>query len=456
MIPKPHTIDPSWAWQLFEPSRESEWNTAWAAHLYRRAAFGGTRAELAAAVKRPPSEVVTQLVRGPANASASRADEDAFAQSVLATNDPKQLAAWWVYVLLSTKQPLLERMTLLWHSHFATSAEKVTDAKAMFEQNRVLREHALGDFRPLVHAISRDPAMLVYLDSATNRKAHPNENFARELMELFCLGEGHYTEKDVQELARCFTGWEIKLGKFRFNRFQHDAGTKSLLGKSGPFEDGAAVDWILDQPQAARFIVGKLYREFVCDEPEPAAELIEPLAVLLPENNWQIAPVVERILGSQLFFSEHAMGRKVRSPADAAIGLLRSLEGTANTHQLAADLAQNGQRLFYPPNVKGWDGGRAWINSSTILGRTNMMTRLINDEKTRFAARPLHEYVSQQLGASEPDQVVDTLAALLLAVPLPAAARNSLMKIVEKNSDRASATRNCLRAFAALPEYQLC
>jgi uncharacterized protein (DUF1800 family) len=456
MAPTPPTIDPTWAWQPFEPSRESEWNLARAAHLYRRAAFGGTRAELAAAIKLSPSGVVTQLVRGSADAAASRADEDAFAQSVLATNDPRQLAAWWVYVLLSTKHPFVERMTLLWHSHFATSAEKVTDAKAMFVQNRVLREHALGDFRPLVHAISRDPAMLVYLDSATNRKGHPNENFARELMELFCLGEGHYSEKDVQELARCFTGWEIKLGRFRFNRFQHDAGTKLLLGKTAPFEDGAAVDWILDQPQAARFIVGKLYREFVCDEPEPAVELIEPLAIQLRVNNWQIAPVVERILGSQLFFSEHAMGRKVRSPADAAIGLLRSLEGTTNAHQLATDLAQNGQSLFYPPNVKGWDGGRAWINSSTILGRTNMMTRLINDEKTRFGARPLHEYVSQQLGASEPDQVVDTLAALLLAVPLPQSTRESLTKICKKPNDGPRGTRDALQVLVALPEFQLC
>jgi uncharacterized protein (DUF1800 family) len=456
MPPSPPIIDPSWAWQPFEPSPEAEWNSARAAHLYRRAAFGASRSELAAAIKKSPAEVVQRLVRGSSDDATARSEADAFAQSVLATNDPKQLAAWWVYVLLSTKQPLLERMTLFWHGHFATSAEKVTDAKAMFEQNRLLREHALGDFRPLVRAISRDPAMLVYLDSATNRKAHPNENFARELMELFCLGEGNYSEKDVQELARCFTGWEIKLGRFRFNRFQHDAGNKSLLGKTDAFEDVAAVDWVLEQPQAARFIVGKLYKQFICDEPDPSPELIEPLADELRENSWQIAPVVERMLGSQLFFSERAIGRKVRSPADAAIGLLRSLEGTTNAHQLAADLAQNGQSLFYPPNVKGWDGGRAWINSSTILGRTNMMTRIINDEKTRFAARPLHEYVRQELAASEPENIVDELTALLLAVPLPPNARKSLTKICEKPSDRSRGTRETLQALVALPEFQLC
>ena len=356
--------------------------------------------------------------------------------------------------MLATKNPLLERMTLFWHGHFATSADKVTDANLMFEQNRLLRRYALGDFRLLVQEISRDPAMLVYLDSATNRKAHPNENYARELMELFCLGEGNYSEKDVQELARCFTGWEIKLGKFRFNRFQHDSGSKTVLGKSGAFDDGASIDWILEQPQAARFIVGKLYRQFVCDEHDPPPELLEPLANELREHEWQIGFVVQRILGSQLFFSAHALGRKVRSPVDLAVGLLRSLEGTTNSHQLAADLQQNGQGLFFPPNVKGWDGGRAWINSSTILGRANMMTRVIGDEKTRFGGGELDEYFGR-LGANKPDQIIDVLVELLLAVPLPPSSRDSLIEICDKNANRARGIGEAIHALAALPEFQL-
>jgi hypothetical protein len=192
----------------------------------------------------------------------------------------------------------------------------------------------------------------------------------------------------------------------------------------------------------------------VCDEPEPTPELIEPLAVELRENDWQIGPIIERILGSQLFYSEHAVGRKVRSPVDAAIGLLRSLEGTTNAHQLAADLGQNEQSLFFPPNVKGWDGGRAWINSSTILGRANMMTRLIGDEKTRFGGGSLHEYF-QRIGASTPDQIVDDLAGLLLAVPLPAAARVRLIENGDKNFDRARGTREIVQSLVALPEFQL-
>ena len=183
-----------------------------------------------------------ELVRGTDDEISFRQQSDELATTVLSTGDPRQLAAWWVYVMLATRNPLLERMTLFWHGHFATSADKVNDANLMLEQNRLLRRHALGDFRSFVQEMSRDPAMLIYLDSATNRRAHPNENYARELMELFCLGEGNYSEKDVQELARCFTGWEIKLATFRFNRFQHDSGTKTVLGKSDKFEDGASID----------------------------------------------------------------------------------------------------------------------------------------------------------------------------------------------------------------------
>jgi uncharacterized protein (DUF1800 family) len=393
------------------------------------------------------------LLKGAGDSDPSQPDSDELARTILATGDPKQLGAWWTYVLLNSTHPLRERMTLFWHGHFATSADKVNDAGLMLDQNRLLRRHALGDFRALVQEISRDPAMLIYLDSATNRKAHANENYARELMELFCLGEGHYTEKDVQELARCFTGWEIKSGRFRFNRFQYDAGTKSILTRTEVFPEGTSIDWIVDQPQAARFIVGKLFRQFICDEPASPTTLLEPLAVELRES-WQISRVVRRMLGSQLFFSSHAFARKVRSPIDLAVGLLRSLEGSANAHRLAAELLQNGQGLFFPPNVKGWDGGRAWINSSTILGRTNMVGRILGDEHTRFGGGSLEEHLAKWdcRGANE---IVVRLAELLLAVPLSEPARAALVKLVEQPSDRSRSLAGAIHALAALPEYQL-
>ncbi len=448
-------IDPDWAWRPYSPTADQPWNRAAAAHLFRRAAFGASAAQLDAALQKSPEPVVDELISGLAESPEFRRDSDALASAVLSTGEPRQLAAWWAYVMLRTPHPLLERMTLFWHGHFATSAAKVTDAELMFQQNHLLRSRALGDFRQLVHEVARDPAMLIYLDSATNRKGRPNENFARELMELFCLGEGHYSEQDVQELARCFTGWEIKQKKFRFNRFQHDAGEKSLLGKAGTFPGGDSIDWILDQPQTATFIVGKLYRALVCDEPAPDPQLLAPLAEEFRTSGLQIAPIVRRILASRLFFSEHARARKVRSPADLAVGLLRTLEGTANAHQLAADLQTNGQGLFFPPNVKGWDGGRTWINTATILGRANMAARLIGDEKMRFGGGALDEYFSR-LGADEPSEIVDTAAELLLAAPLSAERRDRVIEVCRDNDDRARGIADAVRTLAALPEFQVC
>jgi uncharacterized protein (DUF1800 family) len=325
----------------------------------------------------------------------------------------------------------------------------------MYRQNRTLRNHALGDFAAMVHEISKDPAMLIYLDSVTNRKAHPNENFARELMELFCLGEGNYSEKDVQELARCFTGWEIRRGKFRFNRYHHDTGQKTILGQTGTFPDASAVDVVLRNSAGPRFIAKKLFGFFVWDEPEPSIQLIEPLAAELRQNDWHIGHVIDRMLGSNIFFSPYAVGRKVRSPVDLTVGFLRALEGSTNAFQLADEMAHLGQHLFYPPNVKGWDGGRAWINSSTLLGRANAVGRLVRDPKTRFAGGDLASYF-EQLGATSAEEIVSMLERLLLAVPMPDEARVRLTELIRTSGgDQSSRIARSIQALSTLPEFQL-
>ncbi|MGE0760928.1 MAG: DUF1800 family protein [Pirellulaceae bacterium] len=447
-------VDVGWAWQPFVPGRDGPWNRTAAAHLYRRAAFGATAPQLAAAVEAGPAATVEQLLSPPATADLLPDGCAELARSVLATGKASQLSAWWAYVLLVTPHPLYERMTLFWHGHFATSADKVTDPQLVFDQNRLLRQHALGNFRDFTQAISRDPAMLLYLDSASNRKAHPNENYARELMELFCLGEGNYQEKDIQELARCFTGWEVKSGQFRFNRFQHDSGDKTIFGRRDPYPDGSAIDWVVDQPSAAQFIVGKLFRQFVCDEPAPPAELLKPLADELREHAWHIAPVVKRILTSRLFYDAQVQARKIRSPVDLAFGLLRSLQASTDTFRLSEELQLNGQGLLYPPNVKGWDGGRAWINASTILGRANMIGRLLNDEHTRYGGRSLAEYLAEQ-GSASPSEIVDRIAELTLAVPLSEPARQELVRLAGQNIERSRAIAQAVHALAAMPEFQL-
>jgi uncharacterized protein (DUF1800 family) len=378
-----------------------------------------------------------------------------FAQVTLAANNPELLSGWWLHRMRHTPAPLVEKMTLFWHGHFATSAAKVREPELLLRQNELFRRHALGSFGELVRGIARDPAMLLYLDSATNRKVHPNENFAREVMELFCLGLGKYTERDIQELARCFTGWEIQHGEFKFNRYQHDYGRKTVLGKSGEFDGDEGLEIILGQPATAEFICGKLVRYFVADDEPLSPELIAPLASRFREANLNVGPVLELMLTSRLFYSEAAVGGKVRSPIELGVGLLRSLDGTANMVQLANRLRELGQVPFYPPNVKGWDGGRAWINSSTLLGRANLVRTIVDSPEARFGGGSLEEYFERQ-GLASNESVVDYLAELLVATPLSPDVRTQLVQSLDRRgSSRGQALKQTLHVLGSLPEFQL-
>ena len=447
-------IEPDWAWATYEPSSQTPWDVRAAAHLYRRAGFGATPAELDTAVKAGPMNAVQKLLSETTEPQSYLTQMSSLADASLATGNPERLSAWWAYRMLSTPAQLLEKMTLFWHGHFATSAEKVQDAELMFVQNQLLRKFAVGDFAGLLLEISRDPAMLVYLDSASNRKAHPNENFAREIMELFCLGEGNYTEQDIRELARCFTGWEVKRRKFRFNRYQHDSGTKSVLGDSGTFGGEEGVGIVVGQDSAALFIAAKLVKYFVMDEPQPSPELLAPLANFLRDQDMQIGPTVQKILSSNLFYSKHSVGRKVRSPVELAIGFLRTLDGSTDSYKLAEALQRLGQGLLYPPSVKGWDGGRTWINSSTLLARSNLIRSLLENDKTRFGKQTLVEHL-RKVGANSTDEIIDLLETTLFAVRIPAAAKDRIRRLT-RDANETNKLTETVHALCTLPEFQLC
>lgn len=448
-------VDPSWAWAPFEPDERLPWNRRRAAHLYRRAGFAANTRQLDEAIAMSPQELVAVLMQ-PEGVEQFQSEMDRFGRTILSAGNSQGLSAWWLYRMLHTPAQLLEKTTLFWHGHFATSAEKVTNARLMLDQNALLRDNALGSFTKMVNAISRDPAMLIYLDSSTNRKTHPNENYARELLELFCLGLGNYTEKDIQDVARCFTGWEVRRDQFRFNKYQHDTGEKRFLGKRGVFDGDEAVRIVVQQDAAPKFIARKLVAYFLLDEPAPPDELIEPLARQIRDSDFVIGPTVERILGSRLMFSSHAIGRKIRSPIELAVGFLRALEGTTNLTRLSSALAVLGQSPFFPPNVKGWEGGRTWINSSTLLGRMNLVRRLTMGDESRFADGELGQYIERHAGTSAA-QMVDWLLELLVAVPIPVDAKEALIRLAgsaSRDADRRAST--VIQAVAALPEFQLC
>jgi uncharacterized protein (DUF1800 family) len=376
-----------------------------ARHLLNRAGFGATPREIAeyagltrlqaidrllAGTRRTAATASPEWVREPITPprtlrNASQEERQAFlAQEIRRGFD---LRAWWIGEMLATPSPLTERMTLFWHNHFVSSQQKVRHARLMYEQNALLRRHATGNFGELLHAVAKDPAMIVYLDSASNRKGKPNENFAREVMELFTLGEGHYTERDVREAARAFTGWSLDLdtGAFRFRPFLHDEGPKTVLGRTGNFDGDAVLDILLAQRATAEFVVAKLWRELV--SPEPETQEVRRIAARFRDARYDLKVALRGLFLSDAFWAQENRAALLKSPVDLVVGTLRALEfQVGDPLPFVLVTAGLGQNLFAPPNVKGWPGGEAWINSSTLLARKQFAERIFRaDEMPRMA-----------------------------------------------------------------------
>ena len=290
------------------------------------------------------------------------------------------LRGWWYREMVATPTPLTEVMTLFWHGHFTSGLRKVKAPALMLRQNLLLRRESLGNFATLLRAVTRDPAMLLYLDGARSQKRAPNENFARELFELFTLGEGHYSERDVKEAARAFTGYSLDrtTGAFRFRPHWHDEGVKTVLGHSGRFDGDDIVDILLAQPRTAELIVEKLWRAFVGDEP-PRAEVMR-LAAGFRDANYEIKPLLKAILLSPAFRDGEARGALIKSPVELLVGALRLFEIPIRDGRMIAQASRRlGQDLFEPPNVKGWPGGSAWITGESLIERQALLSFLTGE-----------------------------------------------------------------------------
>jgi hypothetical protein len=355
------------------------WTPADAAHLLTRGQFGFSSADLDCVLQDGLSATVERWLEPQPESAEFQAAEEALRETALATGDIGDLKTWWLYRMRYSANPLREKMTLLWHNHFATSNAKVNHVGRMARQNDLLREHALGDFRVLLHGIARDPAMLIWLDGNANRKRHPNENFAREVMELFSLGVGNYTERDIQEAARAFTGWHVRDGEFWFNQLQHDAGEKTVFGKTGRFDGGDVIELCLAHPACSRFLAFKLLRTFVIHD--PAADLIESVAGVIRRHEFHMRSVLRELFTSQAFFAPEHRRTLFKSPLEFVLGALRGAGGSVQWPPVVALLADLGQNVFEPPSVKGWDGGRLWINTSTLLKRANFAAEFCFSEK---------------------------------------------------------------------------
>ena len=400
------------------PIADAQWTAASAAHLLQRAGFGGSPEEIAALTALGPREAVRRLVRWqsvpedfvafdesglhdpslepfpasrPAATDAAKRDGQSIGVAAKPAGNRRlqpvtnkffywlrasrlethRLSYWWAQRMLVTTRPLQEKMALFWHGHFATSEEKVRDYRKMLRQNMLLREKGNGSFRELLIGVAQDPAMLAYLDAGVNVKGAPNENFAREIMEMFTLGVGHYSEQDIREAARAFTGWNAQDLQFTIDASRHDDSIKRVLGREGPLDGVDVIDTLLAQPAAGEFIAGKIYTYFVRQELSPV--LRTELGARFRASRYDIAELLETIFLSRDFYSKASVASRVRPPVELVVSTYRlaglsQVPGVPDFNEATESL---GQKLFYPPTVAGWAQGRSWITPGLLIARSN-------------------------------------------------------------------------------------
>jgi uncharacterized protein (DUF1800 family) len=378
-----HSMPFADSWTPYTPDDKVPWDLRRVVHLHRRAGFAATWNEIQRDLNDGPKPSIDRVLTGktamqgvPENFSDTA---NLLGESAAASRDPARLKAWWVYRMMFGPDPLTERLALTWHNHFATSNLKVENLAAMRTQNELFRTFGRKRFGELLNAVVRDPATLVWLDAPANRKGQPNENLARELMELFSMGIGNYTEADVKEAARALTGWTVSDDAFAENEKAHDDGEKTILGKKGKWKGSDLVKMVLEHPATAKRVAGRICDLFLGEKARKSAD-IEGLAKGLRERDLDIAWAVETVLRSQLFFADENIGNRVLGPVEYVVGAARALElfdPPSSTLVLAEWCGRLGQDLFYPPNVGGWPGGRAWLTTRAVVGRANYATALV-------------------------------------------------------------------------------
>lgn len=448
--------NPDRAWAAYRPSESKPWTLAMAGHLYRRAAFGATEAELRRALEHGPQATVDQLVRPPSGTDKYNAALDRDEDSVARSGSLDNARAWWLRRMIGTPFPLRERMTIFWHSHFGISQARVKDVGLMIHHVAMLRRHALGTYRPLLESASQDPAVLLGVGANANHKSQPNEGFARQLMEQFSVGPGNFGEEDVHEAARAFTGWFVLRGQARFLEREHDAGPKNVLGRKGQWNAKDVVRMVLDQPETPRLLINKLYRWFISETAVPSKQLLEPLVELMGTVH-DVGRVVETMLRSNLFFSELAYRCRVKSPVDYAVGLVRTMQANVPTVRLGSDLAELGQNLYVPPTVAGWPGATHWLNAATILQRANLAQAMWNP-KGPYGDKLNPMELALQYKQSEPGSAAQFLIRLLVQDDLPRGALEELRQDPPgaSNSQQVDAwLRRVAYRIMTLPEFQV-
>jgi len=501
---------------MLEPIKNSDWNEEKAAHLLNRAGFSAHPDDIQRLAAMRPAEAVASLVDyekipdHTTNPPWAKPNPDAVkeqrAMRLLSEVERRQqrarqrrqtrhemadLRQWWLERMAYGPRPLQEKLVLFWHGHFATSQEKVKMAYLMFQQNEVFRQHAKGKWIDLLTAVSKDPAMLVWLDGARSNRQKPNENFAREVMELFTLGEGNYSEDDIREAARAFTGWSVdrETQSYTWRDRAHDQGSKTFFGRSGKFKGEDILKILVSKHQADLFITAKLWRFFVREKLSP--QLNEALATAFRYHKQTFGPFLQEVFLSREFYSPESMSHIVKSPTQWLVGTIRLLNLRLPPPAVNYGILRNlGQELFRPPNVKGWDGGIAWINTNQLLARYNYAKDLVegrngksNNNTEQFTMRQLtrgepkareavmERLMSSQLGRMQPadvaamlpefqnlppEKLINALEERFIFAELKPNRRATLHQyLAQQKKLNENSLRHAIRLMMCTPEYQL-
>jgi uncharacterized protein (DUF1800 family) len=402
------------------------------AHLLRRAGFGAGKDQLDEYESLGLARAVDRLLDFEPEPDDVEERLKVFGLNL---NRLADLQRWWLLRMVYSPRQLHEKMVLFWHGLLTTGSSKVglpnptpqnpDPPHYLLTQHQFFRAHALDTFENVLQGISRDPGMMVWLDAQTNNKGKPNENYARELMELFALGIGHYTEQDVREAARAFTGSGLERGRFAFRPANHDTGQKTILGKTGNFDGRAVVTLLAAQPQAARHLSGKLFEFFAY--PDPAEEDLEPLVATYVRTGGSVREMLRTLFTSPAFYSPRAYRAKIKSPVELTVGAVRALGVSTDASTLPGVTTRMGQALFNPPNVGGWPGGAHWLNTTAWLERLNFSNTLVTARNDGRAPAPRFENILARNKLETPDAVIDYFGDLLLDGQVSQAMRATLM-----------------------------
>lgn len=434
--------NPTRAWASYQPDTHSPWDLRGAGHLFRRAGFGASWSQLQQALADGPQKTVDRLLR-PADADAWNRQADVLEDRAL---DPdaagvESLRQWWLRRMLTSPHVLLEKMTLFWHGHFAIDGLKVNNGRLLQGHVNLLRRHALGRFSDLLAGLIHDPAMLSAFKSGGRGRIEAGSSFARNMLGVFTLGEGRASDRDVSEAVRSMSGWMVLRHQMHYADREHDAGEKTILGQRGNWTIDDVVRIVLAQPDTARRLVARLYRWLISETDPPADALLAPLVESFAKD-YDTGRLVETMLRSNLFHSPAAYRRRIKSPVEFALGIVRPLEELIPTTPLGQDLAGLGQSLGSPPTTAGWEGGRAWINRFTLLSRSNLAASLLAGSGP-YGDKLSALRVARKQGGGNPEKAVQFLLDLFLQGDVSTEVRASL-----PSSDVAY-------AIVTLPEFQL-